>query len=1030
MSKSNWCLPAAVALALIATVVALTPAQLQVSAGPPEIIHRNGFGGKDPYWVRGDGNIHFDEKAHKISDEHARNALTSEYIKVEANPKAGAVDAEFAHYYYDTPAAPVTNDLVARIWVKGYREGVQLKARVVLPKEKDPKNPDAPLTTLIPGEVYSRTRTWQQLTIPDPADALRKHHPVLHARLGRAVDLTGAYIDQLVVNVYCGAGASEVWIDDLEIGPVMPKVDGGAGVGPRQARPLGNAKGRIPTVEFSNGDILVDGDPFFMIAVRHTDTPLEVLRNALFNTIWFPEQVTDQAYEDAIAAKFFVVPSLPLPASDWDPARPNAGDPAVFEKDAQDVSKYLRKFLAGDAVLMWNLGTGRTTEQVRRVARLADVVRTYDPRRPRAVDLWDGYRAYSSYVEAIGGHRWPLFTSLEMSAYSQWLGQRKALTAPSKLSWTWIQTHLPDWYVKLIGSKPDCDSFEMPIGPHPEQIRILTYLSLAAGYRGIGYWSDRYLAESHHGKGRLLEIAMLNAELEMMKPVLLAAHEPAKWYNTSHPNVRAAVIRGPKEMLVLPVWFGAGDQYCPQQATLPAVTITVPLVPEGAVPWQLTPVGVNEIKDVKRVPAGTEIIVREFDTTAAIVFTSDIGLNGKVVKWQDFTRNKLASTAASWARQQAVEQYNKTLATYQAILNAGGPGIPEANDLFAESKRAVKLASEYTDNAQPDAAFYEARRALRPLRVLIRECWKKATDSLDTPTASPYAVSFYSLPKHWELTRNIRLSAPGANVLSNGGFDLNSEVDGTNGASVSSLPGWSSRKVLLDDVVATATIVNSAGLEDKPPPFPVVNPGRFHKPGRPIYTDYDAFEMKPKPNLGSHCLRLNLVPKPDPERVKQNPNATLPTPMALERSFVSVDSPTIDFLPGTWVRISFWMNVKWTMSTADGVIAYDSSGGEPLSVRSTATAGWRHFHLYRQVPANGKISVSFALTGLGLAYIDEVAIEPLGTNGTVSGKPASTIPPAPKPYENNDPKLPPPRQTDVLPRPREALQAPIPLSNR
>ena len=32
----------------------------------------------------------------------------------------------------------------------------------------------------------------------------------------------------------------------------------------------------------------VDGDPFFMLAIRHTDTPLKTLRDAQFNTVWFP----------------------------------------------------------------------------------------------------------------------------------------------------------------------------------------------------------------------------------------------------------------------------------------------------------------------------------------------------------------------------------------------------------------------------------------------------------------------------------------------------------------------------------------------------------------------------------------------------------------------------------------------------------------------------------------------------------------------------------------------------------------------
>ena len=35
-----------------------------------------------------------------------------------------------------------------------------------------------------------------------------------------------------------------------------------------------------------------------------------------------------------------------------------------------------------------------------------------------------------------------------------------------------------------------------PIGPQPEQIRLLTYLGLAAGCRGLAFSSDRFLEDN------------------------------------------------------------------------------------------------------------------------------------------------------------------------------------------------------------------------------------------------------------------------------------------------------------------------------------------------------------------------------------------------------------------------------------------------------------------------------------------------------------------------------------------------------
>ena len=58
----------------------------------PKSIYRDGFAGRNPAFVRGDANVKFDEKDHKLSTEHGKSGVTSEYIKIEANPPAGSAD--------------------------------------------------------------------------------------------------------------------------------------------------------------------------------------------------------------------------------------------------------------------------------------------------------------------------------------------------------------------------------------------------------------------------------------------------------------------------------------------------------------------------------------------------------------------------------------------------------------------------------------------------------------------------------------------------------------------------------------------------------------------------------------------------------------------------------------------------------------------------------------------------------------------------------------------------------------------------
>jgi hypothetical protein len=129
-------------------------------------------------------------------------------------------------------------------------------------------------------------------------------------------------------------------------------------------------------------------------------------------------------------------------------------------------------------------------------------------------------------------------------------------------------------------------------------------------------------------------------------------------------------------------------------------------------------------------------------------------------------------------------------------------------------------------------------------------------------------------------------------------------------------------------------------------------------------------------------------------------------PQPLERTFLAVESPPVRLPAGTLVRVSGWVKIPGEIAlTADGALLYDDAGGEPLGVRLLGTKNrWQQFHLYRRVPASGQISLTVALTGVGVAYFDDLRIEPLlpvpnATTGPAgpSGQPSTSVkPPTPR----------------------------------
>jgi hypothetical protein len=54
---------------------------------------------------------------------------------------------------------------------------------------------------------------------------------------------------------------------------------------------------------------------------------------------------------------------------------------------------------------------------------------------------------------------------------------------------------------------------------------------------------------------------------------------------------------------------------------------------------------------------------------------------------------------------------------------------------------------------------------------------------------------------------------------------------------------------------------------------------------------------------------------------------------------------------------------------------FDSLTGPTLAERIAETKGWQEFSLYRVAPRSGSMVLTIALTGQGVARIDDVTIE-------------------------------------------------------
>jgi hypothetical protein len=392
------------------------------------------------------------------------------------------------------------------------------------------------------------------------------------------------------------------------------------------------------------------------------------------------------------------------------------------------------------------------------------------------------------------------------------------------------------------------------------------------------------------------------------------------------------------------MWLGKGAQYVPGQSASARLSLIVPEVPAGAQPWEVSAGEVRSLQAV-RVVGGTQVIVPEFGLTSAIVFTSDYGESGLLVRLQDQAR-QTRKLAAQWAHDLAEVEITKVLKVHEELVELGHR-IPDGQALLDNARQRLAECKRQWEQGNYQEAYREAERSLRPIRILMRAHWDEAVKTLTAPVSSPYAVSYFTLPKHWRFMEQIERAVPSVNVLADGSFEQPPHQ---------AAPLWTVQEVTLDDVTLQARRDPTMAKE------------------------------------GQQSLMLSIQPKPS------TAGKAAIAPAALDRTFLAIHSPAVRLTPGTLVRISAWVHVPAPIhASVDGALFYDSAGGEPLAIRLTRKIDWTKLTLYRRVPESGQINVTMALTGLGTVHFDDVRIEPLlpGNSATPAASAAPAVRPNP-----------------------------------
>ncbi len=124
-----------------------------------------------------------------------------------------------------------------------------------------------------------------------------------------------------------------------------------------------------------------------------------------------------------------------------------------------------------------------------------------------------------------------------------------------------------------------------------------------------------------------------------------------------------------------------------------------------------------------------------------------------------------------------------------------------------------------------------------------------------------------------------------------------------------------------------------------------------------------------------------------------------PLPGGYEGTVVQIQSPSVRISAGRAIRIDAKVRTLGFGGPHQGLLIYDSIGGQPMGVLIRGQADWATVRLYRQATEETEVHVMFELIGGGEATIDEVELR-LWQPDAIGPQPIT------RPIANTDPSAP------------------------
>ncbi len=828
-----------------------------------------------------DAAFRLEEQARTSTHVHGGNA--AEYVRLAAAPGTKVVLAQ------PIPAARVIDEFAPELWVRADRVGLQMVARVVLPRSVDPRT-GRPVLAYVGGDLYQEADTWRQLRIDKFSKRLAEQVRILRQKnKDLRIDPLEAYVDYIGVNVHPGQGVINVWFDDLSIAGYAEAPPMTVAAADRQPAPPGGTPAdlqasRLPDivrtqvpVRVQGTTVMVGGRPFFARIIEHNGESFSWLQSLGFNAVKLAATPTAAELREADTLGLWLI--APPPPT---------GAEAV----------------ASDRVLAWDLGSRLSALDVPAVHQLAARLRA-NPRCPAIVGSGERDIAALAYELDVLLHDRPsLGTSAELAERAAWLTTRRRLARSQQPFWVGLATEIADEQVEQLALFGYADAAPLP---QFEQLRLLAYQAIAAGARGLCYRSHSRLDQRDEAaRIRTAMVRALNAELAAIVP-WAAAGQPAGRVETSDPRVVAHVLKTDRARLLIAIQQAAQQQFVvgpvPDQRRVSFYLQGVPITD------QVFRFERGQLEPLRAAGGNRSFSSEDVDLVTLALLTHDhLAVN--------HLNRELNNRREASARLQ-LEIAQAALSETQHVvrqIDAAGHRVHQATQWLLDAEQLLRRSEQLQTRGDPAGAYRFTSQANNRLRRVRQKYWEQAAMVFPSPISSPLCTTFATLPRHYELAA--RGAQWSGNVLAAGQCeDLNHLVQS----------GWHQYRESEPQIEAK---VEFSGADT---------------------------------HGGRSALHLTARRTVSGEPVDGWPIRIVSAPVSARR--------------GQLVRINGWAKVPEQVSgSQDGLMIYETSGGPALAERIPKTRGWQEFTLYRTADRDGPLTVTFALTGLGEAWLDDVTV--------------------------------------------------------